>query len=546
MKNTFIFKAKRQLQDLSFNFNVPKFHWFLSFLMLFIGWTPMFGQKCYPDKDSLFLYYVNVKLPSAPNDMDKAKLLELLKNSNNNDRSLTELADAIVKVKKSFPTSKTDFLQRSVSIYAKSDLLEKQLSAYGDLFSLVEMLCFPESPLLYQPNDYTIEPFRKSHLDLIHAKEAWDVTQGDSRIIIGISDTHIDHGHEDLAGKIVFNLSPNTDPTAGDSWHGVAVSGCAAANTDNSIGLSSIGFNSSLGFISYNEGSGGVLLMAQSPGVRVINCSWGYCGFSATENALYQSIQNVHNVVVTAGAGNRADIHCGENGLIYPATYESVISVTSVGHQYDIGTLTFIDGQNRQFNWKDCYLAEADKPSTHHHNNTAVDICAPGFNVASTFSGGNYANNSYSGAWGTSFAAPQVAGVCALVASVDPCLTAQQIRNIVIQTADPSIYQISVNQPVIGLLGSGRLDAYQAVKRAFDLGSIFVQNRTYNGTATEDAHILLKAGFNVTNNQAFGLVTINPNSDVTFRATREIVLSQGFTVSNNANFQAEIYVSPCF
>ena len=310
---------------------------------------------------------------------------------------------------------------------------------------------------------------------------------------------------------------------------------------DNGIGLSSIGFNSNIAFTDDLFNNNEVLLLAQVPGVRVINCSWlNGCTFSQTDNNLYASIRDDHNVVVTAGAGNGPD-HCGENALIYPAAYESVINVTSIGHQFNVGTTTLINGQNIKFNWKDCYLHNADVPASHHHNNTAVDICAPGFNVGSITM-----NNGYTGVWGTSFAAPQVAGVCALVAAVDPCLTAQQIRDIVVQTADPSIYQISVNQPVIGLLGSGRLDAYQAVKRAFDLGSIFVQNRTYNGNATEDAHILLKAGYNVTNNQAFGLVTINPNSNVTFRATREIVLSQGFTVSNNANFQAEIYVSPCF
>jgi subtilisin family serine protease len=402
------------------------------------------SQQCYPDKDGLYLYYVNVNGDKVPNDMDKDAFITLLsKTTEATDMKL--LSDLIVKVKKSFPTAKTDFLQKSISVYAKNDSIKSLLEVHKDLFNLVEMLCRPKEMLLYQPNDYAIDPFRKSHLDLIKAQQAWDITKGDSRIRIGISDTHIEPTHQDLAGRIAVNLSPNTDPNDPLlSWHGIAVSGCATANTDNSIGLSSIGFNSTIAFVDWNDQEDGVLSLAQTQGVRVINCSWGHCGYLATEDAFYRSIRDDHNVVVTAGAGNNPG-QCGENGLLYPAVYESVISVTSIGHQYDVGSTILINGQNIKFNWKDCYLSNADNPASHHHNNTSVDICAPGFNVGSL-----NINNSYTGAWGTSFAAPQVAGVCALVAAVNPCLTAQEIRDIVINTADPSLYQLAVNQPVIG------------------------------------------------------------------------------------------------
>lgn len=116
-----------------------------------------------------------------------------------------------------------------------------------------------------------------------------------------------------------------------------------------------------------------------------------------------------------------------------------------------------------------------------------------------------------------------------------------------LSTADPSIYQIDVNRPVIGLLGSGRLDAYQAVKRAMDLGTIFIQNKIYNNlNLTESARTVIKAGYSVTNNTQFGLVTIKPLSDIQFKATQEIVLSGGFSVENNAKFEAKIVQSPCF
>jgi Subtilase family len=321
------------------------------------------SQKCYPDKDGLYLYYVNVKGDKVPNDMDKDAFITLLsKTTEVTDMKL--LSDLIVKVKKSFPTAKTDFLQKSISVYAKNDSIKSLLEVHKDLFNLVEMLCYPKAMLVYQPNDYAIDPFRKSHLDLIKAQQAWDVTKGDSRIRVGISDTYIEDTHQDLSNKIAVNLTPNISP----NFHGVGVSGCAAADTDNGMGLSSVGFNSMIAFTGNWASDDDVLTLAQTQGVRVINCSWiNNCSFSQTQNSLYQSIRDQDNVIITAGAGNNPT-HCGENALVYPAAYESVISVTSIGHQFDVGSTTILNGQNVKFNWKDSYLYFPDSAWSHHHN----------------------------------------------------------------------------------------------------------------------------------------------------------------------------------
>jgi hypothetical protein len=57
---------------------------------------------------------------------------------------------------------------------------------------------------------------------------------------------------------------------------------------------------------------------------------------------------------------------------------------------------------------------------------------------------------------------------------------------------------------------------------------------------------LLFAGQNVTNTLPFGLVTVSAGANVTFRSTSEIVIKNGFTVQNNATFEAQIVPSPCF
>ncbi len=93
-----------------------------------------------------------------------------------------------------------------------------------------------------------------------------------------------------------------------------------------------------------------------------------------------------------------------------------------------------------------------------------VDICAPGYHLM----GAVHSHNGtvtwpYYGGWGgTSQSTPIVAGVCALIKSVNRCLTPEDIQDIIKQTADP----IQDANLYPGMLGAGRINAYQAVSLA--------------------------------------------------------------------------------
>ncbi|NLK47455.1 MAG: S8/S53 family peptidase [Bacteroidales bacterium] len=492
---------------------------------------------CYPDKDGMYSYYINVKENNIKKSFSKDSLMHTLKKSKFFLNKDAKNYDKDIKVVyKSFPTAKTKLLQQSVTIRSYNSNLDIELSKYSDVFNFVEKICHPKDMLLYEPNDYSyLGEEASDHLDLIKAPQAWEITKSDSRILVGVTDNYIEPSHEDLENKISQILCNGTTP----DFHGIAVSGCAAAHTDNYKGLASIGFNSKIIFSSHWANDNEVLEMAQIPGVRVINCSWiNSCSYSSTADALYQEIRDVHNVVLTFGAGNGVN-HCGSlTAYVYPASYESVICVTSVGHSTDYGTVLPIYGKHL---WKDCHESTIGDSLSAYHHNDKVDICAPGYRVVSPS-----LNNSYTNAWGTSFSAPIVAGVCALVASVNPCLTAAEIQDIVISSADTTIYNIPENAAYIGLLGKGRIDAYAAVKKAVELGTVYIQNRTYNSTLVETAETELKSGNSVTNLQPNGNVIIETGSNVTFRATRSIELSPGFEVKLGATFNTEIYESPCF
>ena len=67
------------------------------------------------------------------------------------------------------------------------------------------------------------------------------------------------------------------------------------------------------------------------------------------------------------------------NNPSYPASYESNIAVTSVGHIHDVGT----PGSPAN-NWKDVHEEVIGDSLLAHKHHPTMDICAPGYNVPTT------------------------------------------------------------------------------------------------------------------------------------------------------------------
>ena len=161
--------------------------------------------------------------------------------------------------------------------------------------------------------------------------------------------------------------------------------------------------------------------------VRVINSSWGGGDFSAAMQTAIQAANDAGILFVTAAGNNGTN---NDTTAQYPANYNlpNVISVAATD-------------QNDQL------------ASFSNYGATTVDIAAPGVSIYSTIPGNKYAIYS-----GTSMAAPFVSGVAALAWSIDPNATVADVRNAILQGADP----------VAGLSGKvvcgGRLDAYNTLR----------------------------------------------------------------------------------
>lgn len=369
----------------------------------------------------------------------------------------------VYKYEKAFPTAETKLLQRT---YEVNLVGENHLQDLINLVNVEHVELVPVLESLTDPNDYSFsddsifDDDPMTQLELVRANYAWDVTRGSENVLIGIADIIFNIYHEDLVNKIVHHYGSSS--TQFWEGHGTAVAGAAAADTDNDIGIASTGFDTRLvtrSPYSYNA----LLQVSQYPGVKVVNASWGSSSSSSTPSIVTHSvIEEIWNngILIVASAGNGGRSVYNPTLYYYPASYENVFSVSSVGHNFDYGN-EWIDESNH-LDWRDRheYINRSSGTLRTHQHNDKVDLVAPGYDFLTTWGNNHYARSS-----GTSFASPMVAGAAALVFSINPNFTPQQVTDILKSTAD-DIYWIPENQQFQGLLGTGRLNVFRAVKTA--------------------------------------------------------------------------------
>jgi len=358
----------------------------------------------------------------------------------------------------------------------------------------------------YTPNDYHGTPGAdcSAQLDYINAKTAWGITKGNPDIIIGINDpSGFDVNNPDLVGKII-----SVDNTNTPNFHGTAVAGCAAAHTDNGIGIAAIGFNCSL-YLNHLGGDS-VCLAMSNIGLPIINNSWLYgfdcsptfepANFISDEIIFDEIYENGTSTCFAAGNGLSGFGHCPSLfSYAYPGTLDHIINVGPVCYQNPLGT--YADWAPNVFPpggipwlWKDCHEespgnALGEFATLNYQANERVDICAPAYNVVSTYYDPHDSSAHYvSAACGTSFASPIVCGTLGLMLSANPHLSPYQLEYLLKTTARNIDYVeyppgsgINLNAYYVGKMGAGALDAGAAVTAASTFNS--------NDTSTQTMYI---------------------------------------------------------
>ncbi|MBK7964876.1 MAG: S8 family peptidase [Bacteroidetes bacterium] len=306
----------------------------------------------------------------------------------------------------------------------------------------------------YVPSDPSASS--QYHLSKIDAYTAWDIHKGDTNTIIGIVDTGTDLDHPDLVANLKINYadpvngidddndgyidnfqgwdlgeSDNTPETNANS-HGSHVAGCAAAVTDNAIGVAAPGFYCKYLPVKIADASGALtkayegIVYAADHGCQVINNSWGGEGGSSFgQNTIDYATFNKNSLVVCAVGNNNSNV------LFYPAAFNNAFGIAAT--------------------------TSNDIRSVFSNYGTYVDVCAPGTNILATQS-----NNTYSTQSGTSMASPIAAGCAAVVKSYFPSYSALQVGEQLRVTAD-NIYGVIGNGSFANMLGTGRINFLNAL-----------------------------------------------------------------------------------
>jgi subtilisin family serine protease len=311
----------------------------------------------------------------------------------------------------------------------------------------------------------------------IGAKRAWDITTGSDDVVIAVVDTGVDISHQDLATNVWVNtreipgngvdddgngfiddvngwnfFSDNNkvfeDPAV--DGHGTHVAGTIGAVGNNAIGVTGVAWHVKLMVLKFmgkqeNGKIGGSTANAvrainyaidqkkRGVNLRAINASWGGSGRS---NALHDAIIAAGDagILFVCAAGNGGDDGRGDDLdelPDYPAGWGSEIS-----------TLVPVAALDR---WDNLALFS-------NYGHTTVSVGAPGISILSTVP-----NNGYSYLSGTSMSTPHVTGIAALLVSYDPSLGPAQIKQRIINTAQPVLALASKT------VSAGRANAYNAL-----------------------------------------------------------------------------------
>ena len=366
----------------------------------------------------------------------------------------------------------------------------------------------------------------------------WNISTGDTNVVIGITDTGWDPAHPDLNDNVKHNYADPINGTDDDGdgfvdnftgwdvgesdnnatygscancWHGVHVAGTAAAETNNTTGVAGVGYSCKFLPVKIADATGALtaaydgITYAADHGCQVINCSWGGPGggnFGQTV-ITYATINKNSLVVVSAG-------NDGAEVTNYPAAYDYAISVANT--------------------------TNTDAKSSSSTYALSVDVSAPGTNILSTTP-----NNTYQNSTGTSMAAPCVSGAAGVVKSFYPSYTAQQVGARLKQTAD-NIYAVTGNNAYLNKLGTGRINLYRAltdpVTPYLDIVDYAVTDNNDNAFVIGDT--LFITGdyinyFGTTGNVTATLAPSGTNLTTIDNSTALGVIGQNVTVNNNAD-----------
>lgn len=285
----------------------------------------------------------------------------------------------------------------------------------------------------------------KYEIPLTSIDKAWEMSKGSASVRVGIVDDGIDFTHPDLTANCDQTLSADfTGDGRGASFcagsHGTPVAGVIGAIANNQIGIAGVCWKVKLVSLRVSTVVDGVkqvsaeamvdaINYAAQNSIPILNVSVGGWEYRASERT---AIRNYAGLIVVAAGNDALNLNTYPS---YPECY-SERNILVVGNSSP----------------NDAVADDSNYGSDH------VDLFAPGNHIYSTDT-----DHDITSVRGSSFSAPLVAGVAALIKSYNPALTTDQIKYCITNNVDKS-------SAFAGKCTSdGRLNAYNALRQARDM-----------------------------------------------------------------------------
>lgn len=378
----------------------------------------------------------------------------------------------------------------------------------------------------------------------INACDGWaNWGTGNTSAVVAVLDHGFEQNHPDLAANNFttgFDTESGTTPALVLGSHGTACAGIVAAVRNNNLGVAGVApncrimsiSNSLAGTPNSRQRRADGFNWAWQNGADVVSNSWSSgVQYAIIDDAIDNTLDNGRGglgTVVVFSAGN------GNGAVSYPANSDP--RIICVGAMSPCG-----ERKNP---------ASCDGESWGSDFGTQLDVMAPGVKIPTTDrqGGAGYSGTDYTQTFnGTSSACPHVAGLAALILSLNPCLSHDQVADIIERSAQKVggyAYANTAGRPNgtwDDEMGYGLIDIDAAMRMTREL---LLQNTSYYGTFNFQVHGTIRAGSNVDPNKASGPVNIM-TGNTTYRATQSISLEAGFTVHPGAVFTAEIISTSC-
>ncbi len=301
--------------------------------------------------------------------------------------------------------------------------------------------------------------------------QAWEKTVGSTTTVVAIIDTGIDENHEDMLGgsyapgyDFINNKDLDINSNSDDNGHGTLVASIIGASANNNKGISGTNWKVTLMPLKAldSEGRGDskavakAILWAADHKANIINLSLGGRGFEHDvdlSNAIVYAFNSGSLIIASAGNDTQDGAKDLDQKPVFPVCNDNnknmVIGVTAV----------------------DEHLV---KPEFANFGKNCIDVAAPGRRILGAINidpvTKRNTESGYVYVSGTSLAAAFVSGEAALIKSMYPKATNQQIRDRIISTAK-SINNMNMAQcggvSCEGKLGAGLIDAQSGIAADF-------------------------------------------------------------------------------